>query len=59
MGLKHAFTVASAAIAASMVPAVAQAAPPLAAYGALPGFELAAISPSGNLYAVVGTVVTM
>ena len=34
----------------------AQAAPPLSLYGNLPGFERAALSPSGERIALVGTV---
>jgi dienelactone hydrolase len=49
---------ALAGLAASFVAsaACAEGPPPLKAYGDLPGFETAALSPSGDRYAVVGTV---
>ena len=34
----------------------AMAAPPLEAYGKLPGVDMAALSPSGKHYAIVGEV---
>jgi dipeptidyl aminopeptidase/acylaminoacyl peptidase len=37
-------------------PAISMAQPPLKAYGALPGFEMAAISTSGKYVAIVGTL---
>ena len=40
----------------SFVPIAARCEPPLSAYGQLPGFEMAAISPSGDHVAMVGTV---
>ncbi|HEX5776924.1 MAG TPA: hypothetical protein VFX95_09635, partial [Caulobacteraceae bacterium] len=36
--------------------APAMAAPPLDAYGKLPGVDMAALSPSGSHYAIVGEV---
>jgi dienelactone hydrolase len=50
--------IAIAALAASLVASLAWAEgpPPLKAYGDLPGFETAALSPSGDRYAVVGTL---
>lgn len=48
---------ALAAAAASLCgQARAEGPPPLKAYGELPGFETAALSPSGERYAVVGTL---
>ena len=38
------------------VASAADAAPPLETYGRLPGFEMAAISPSGNRVAIIGVV---
>lgn len=48
------FFIALAALAVSGFSAMA--APPLRAYGDLPGLELASLSPSGDRYAVVGTL---
>jgi len=45
-----------AAFSWSVVSSGAWAAPPLEVYGKLPGFEMAALSPSGQRYAVVGVV---
>lgn len=45
-----------AALASIIGAATAAAAPPLEIYGQLPGFEMAAISPSGKKVAVVGVV---
>ncbi len=51
------FSIIQAALAASLACAgAAVAAPPLEAYGKLPGFEMTAMSPSGDRYAVVGAV---
>ena len=45
-----------AAVAALTMFGAARAAPPLAAYGDLPGIEMAALSPSGERLALVGAV---
>ena len=47
---------ALAAVFAVLLAAPAWAAPPLDAYGKLPGVDMAALSPSGSHYAVVGEV---
>ncbi len=48
--------VLAALIAFLALAGAARAAPPLEAYGQLPGLEMAALSPSGDRYAVVGSV---
>ncbi|MGE5567310.1 MAG: alpha/beta hydrolase family protein [Parcubacteria group bacterium] len=52
------FWIALAGLTASIWASAARAEgpPPLKAYGELPGFETAALSPSGERYAVVGTL---
>jgi len=54
MGIKVYF--AGAALAMASAASSLNAAPPLAVYGQLPGFERAAISPSGDHVAVIGTI---
>ncbi len=48
--------VRASVLAIALIPCAARAAPPLATYGQLPGFEMASLSPSGDHVAIIGTV---
>lgn len=48
--------VALAIVSLFVMPVVARATPPIEIYGRLPGFEMAAMSPSGDRIAIVGVV---